>query len=119
MTTISEIRSVEWQPKLGEIGAVVEGIEDVNQCIRIILMTPKGSDPHRPEFGSDVWKYIDAPVKIAIPNIIRETIDAIRKWETRIDVKTVKAEIQESTVLIKVEWVFKGSRERRITEVSV
>ncbi len=72
MTNLNEIKSVNWQPKLNEIGSVVEDLDDIDQCIRIILMTRKGSDPHRPEFGSDIWQYIDAPVNITIPNIIRK-----------------------------------------------
>jgi hypothetical protein len=36
----------------------VEGIEDIRQSIRIILETPQGSDPLRPEFGSNIYQYI-------------------------------------------------------------
>ncbi len=107
MTTINEITYVDWQYKLNEIGSVAEGIEDINQCIAIILSTPKGSVPHRPTFGSDIYKYIDYPVNVAKPNIVRETIDAINLWETRVNVDIVTVSVVEAQLNIKVQWSLK------------
>lgn len=118
-TLINNIHSTDWQPKLDEIGAVVENIEDINQCIRIILTTPKGSDPHRPTFGSDLWRYIDYPVKQAIPNIIREAVDAITAWETRVDVKSIRTDVNDSTITMRIEWVFKNTDAVQSIEVTV
>ena len=50
MISISDITSLHWQPALGGEG-IVEDAADIDQAIRVILKTPKGSDPHRPEFG--------------------------------------------------------------------
>lgn len=113
------MQSVDWQPKLGKIGEIVEDVEDINQCIKIILTTIKGSIPHRPEFGSDIYKYIDYPVNEAIPNIIRETIDAINLWEQRIDISTVKAEISGENILIKISWCLKNSDEVGNIEITL
>lgn len=76
MTTLNEITYVDWQYKLNSIGEVAEGVEDINQCIAIILLTQNGSDPLRPTFGSDIYKYVDYPVNSAKANIIRESVDA-------------------------------------------
>uniref|UniRef100_A0A7C4AJ99 Baseplate protein n=1 Tax=Thermodesulfovibrio aggregans TaxID=86166 RepID=A0A7C4AJ99_9BACT len=119
MKTIDQISAVDWQPKLGDIGEVVEDISDVNQCIRIILSTPKGSDPHRPEFGADIWKYIDSPVNEAIPNIIREAIDAINTWEPRVRIKSIRAEVIESQVIFRIEWILKETEQTQSLEVIV
>lgn len=116
---LDEIKSIDWQPKLGEIGAVVEDIDDINQCIRIILNSPKGSDPHRPEFGSDIWKYIDYPLNEAIPNIIQEAIDAINTWEPRINIKSIKAVVDVSNVILKIEWILIETGEAQALEVIV
>ena len=107
MTKLNEITYIDWQYKLNGIGSVAEGIEDINQCIAIILSTQKGSDPHRPTFGSDILKYVDYPVNIAKPNIIRETIDAINLWEIRVNVDSVSVEINEAQINIKVQWSLK------------
>lgn len=89
MKTLNQITYVDWQIKINSIGDVVEGAEDINQSIAIILMTRKGSDPHRPTFGSNIHLYIDYPVNEASANIIRETTDAITEWETRITLNSV------------------------------
>lgn len=107
MTTLNEITYVDWQLKLNEIGSVSEGIEDINQCIAIILSTQKGSVPHRPTFGSDILKYVDYPINSAKANIIRETVDAITLWETRVNVDSVSVEIDETQLKIKVQWSLK------------
>ncbi|MCC7753101.1 baseplate protein, partial [Escherichia coli] len=46
--------SVFWQPTLQAPGEIVRGLDDIRQAIQIILRTPRGSDPHRPEFGSNL-----------------------------------------------------------------
>jgi phage baseplate assembly protein W len=96
--TLGDIISADWSLELdppGEpgagIGNVVQGVADVNQCIQIILNTPKGSDPLRPTFGADVWRYIDAPINAAIPAIVRELTEAITRWEPRVTVISIVA----------------------------
>ncbi len=116
---IDEIKSLWWQPKRGEIGSIVEDIEDINQCIRIILATPKRSDPHRPELGSEIWKYVDFPVNEAIPHIIREAMEAIEKWEPRIEIKRITAMPEGSQIFLKIEWVLKETQEPYVSEVTL
>ena len=103
--TLTDITSADWSLALDSpgspgsgIGNVVQGIADVNQCIRIILTTPKGSDPLRPTFGADLWQYIDFPIQTAIPNIVREVTDAITLWEPRVKLISVIAKpVNEAT----------------------
>ncbi len=102
---VHTITAVDWQPALDAIGDIVESLDDIRQCIRIILITPKGSDPHRPEFGCDLWRFLDYPVNEAIPRIVREAMDALRRWEPRIEVIRVVAQIQSPAgVKARVEW---------------
>ncbi len=91
--TLADITSADWSLALDQpgepgsgIGNVVQGIADVNQCIRIILTTPKGSDPLRPTFGADLWRYLDAPMNSVIPAIVTEVASAITLWEPRVKV---------------------------------
>ena len=117
MTKLNEITYIDWQFKLNGIGDVAEGVEDINQCIAIILNTPKGSDPHRPTFGSNIYKYVDYPVNVAKPNIVRETIDAINLWEKRIIVNSVIVNIEYEHLYIKVQWKLRNSSASGTTEV--
>ncbi len=87
--TLGDIDAADWSLKVGTIGAVVEGIDDIDQCVAIILTTPKGSDPLRPTFGADLWRYIDNPIDVAIPSIVREVSTAIAMWEPRIKLQSV------------------------------
>jgi len=119
MTNLNEITYVDWQYKLNDIGSVAEGVDDINQCIAIILTTRKGTVPHRPTFGSDIYKYVDYPVNEAIPNIIREATDAITQWETRIKLNSLSAEINETQITIKVEWTLKESNTKGTTIVTL
>jgi len=102
---IEEIKSVNWQVKTGETGGIVEGTDDIAQCIEIILGTPKGSVPMRPDFGSDIYKYVDYPQGAAIPHIVAETIDALEKWEKRIKIKKVLVFAENDRLFVDLEYV--------------
>ncbi|MEM2073934.1 MAG: GPW/gp25 family protein [Candidatus Aenigmatarchaeota archaeon] len=78
------------QIKLGAIGQIVTGLEDLNQEIKLILETPLGSVPHRPEYGSRIYEYLDLPINIAKPLIIAETYRAIKANCDRFEVIDVK-----------------------------
>lgn len=103
-TPYTSITAAHWQPALGISGEVVEGLRDIDQAIRIILTTPKGSDAHRPDFGSDLHLYIDWPVNRVTPHLVREAVDAIRRWETRVSVVQVLVLIEDSRVILRVQW---------------
>ncbi|AZE35219.1 GPW/gp25 family protein [Pseudomonas chlororaphis] len=103
-TPYTSITAAHWQPALGTSGEVVEGLRDIDQSIRIILTTPKGADAHRPDFGSNLHLYIDWPVNRVTPHLVRETVDALRRWETRISVVQVQVQIEESQIRVRVQW---------------
>lgn len=88
MQTLDKIQSLHWQTSLAGVG-IVENLADINQAIRVILGTPIGSDPLRPDFGSDLAKYIDWPIDRATAHVVRETVKAIGRWEKRVTVKKV------------------------------
>ncbi|OLF53810.1 GPW/gp25 family protein [Pseudomonas chlororaphis] len=114
----TSITAALWQPALGTSGAVVEGLRDIDQSIRIILTTPKGADTHRPDFGSDLHLYIDWPVNRVAPHLVRETVDALRRWETRISVVQVQVQIEGSQVTVRVQWRVADGVAQLTTEVS-
>jgi phage baseplate assembly protein W len=116
--TLGDITSADWslmldanapQPVAGAgIGNVAQGIADINQCIGIILSTPKGSDPLRPTFACDIWQLIDAPVDIVRPALVREIVEALTKWEPRIRVLSVVVNLIDIAQLgIAITWQLK------------
>lgn len=87
------------------LGMVVTDADDINQCIDIILHTPLGSDPHRPNFGSDLEQYIDWPLSAARPRIAREVQRALGLWEPRINVLQVRAQSTSiAQLLVPITW---------------
>jgi len=102
--TLSSVHSAHWQPRLYETGAVVEGWADIDQAIRIILTTPKGTDRHRPDFGFGGHNYLDWPVNRATPHLVREAITAIRRWEKRADVVKIDVRVDGHHIRLRVVW---------------
>lgn len=90
--TLADITSADWSLALGTIGEVVQGIADVEQCLGIIVTTPRGSDPLRPTFGANIWRYIDFPISLALPAIVSELTSAITMWEPRVTLVSVTAQ---------------------------
>lgn len=102
------------------LGEIVTGVADINQCIYIILTTPKGSDPHRPTFGSELHLYLDYPIDSARPHLVREAVDALSLWEPRIQVMRVPVTREsESGLLVSIEWVFADSVEAEMFSTRV
>lgn len=107
MATLSDITSADWSLSVSTQGEVVQGIEDIAQCINIILSTQRGSDPLRPEFGVDLLQYIDKPLNTAIPNIIREMIEQVNRWEPRCTIERITHEIiGDSQLKFSIEFTF-------------
>ena len=97
-TKIQDINAINWQLSNKNIGEIVSGINDIRQCMEIILTTHKGSLPLNPFFGSDIYKYVDKPVNTAVANISAEILEAITKWEQRIIIKKLLYSIFDSRI---------------------
>ena len=98
MAILTDIRSTNWQIGTAGSGAIVEGIEDVRQCIDVLLRTQKGTDPLRAEFGSDIYQYIDRPVNEVIPNVKRAIISAVEMFEKRVEVVSIAHQTDVSNI---------------------
>jgi phage baseplate assembly protein W len=68
-----------------------DAVKSVLQNIRVILTTPKGSDVHRPDFGSELYRFIDQPLTALTAGKIKAYIvDEMERWEPRVKVKEVR-----------------------------
>lgn len=116
----ADITATDWSIRIGNPGEIVTEMDDINQCVAIIITTRKGSDPHRPLFGCDAWKYLDAPASVAIPNVVREVVDSLEAWEARLILVRVSATISSAgNAIITIEWKPKYSNTAMSTEVSL
>lgn len=119
MNTQSTLITTHWQLAPNIENQVVQGIDDIHQCIVHILSTMKGTDVLRPEFGSDHFQYIDQPEDIAIPNIVREVTLALQRWEKRIKVDSVNVEGTAPHFEFLIFWTLVDDVYREIYQTSV
>lgn len=91
--------------KLSEPG-IVQGLSDIQQCIYIILVTKKGTDPTRPNFGCGIYDYIDKPINIALPNMKREIAEAIAVYEPRVKIIRILHTVEVEHLTFEIEWKF-------------
>ena len=75
--------AIYWSPRLGRAGEVVTDLDDIDQSIRILLRTRRSTVPHDPLFGTDIFRWLDAPADVALPSIVMEVREAIRMFEPR------------------------------------
>jgi phage baseplate assembly protein W len=98
-TLFLDIKSKDWQISTQGVGLVAEGLEDIRQCLDICLRTTKGTDPLRPQFGSDIFQYVDKPLTVAIPNMIRAIIETVQIWEKRVALEKVKYQTRDTSTV--------------------
>lgn len=88
-------------------GKPLGGVEHVKQSIADILTTPLGSRVHLREYGSELFELIDAP---ATPqtrlDVIAATAGAVRTWEPRFDIRTVRATVEVGRIIVDVSGVY-------------
>jgi uncharacterized protein len=120
VVSVDKIQSLNWSPKLGSFGEIVENFDDIEQCINIILTTPQGSDPHRPTFASNLINFVDYPQTAVKQFLIKEVYESLLTWEPRIEIDKVNVRFNQSelgTVEIEVHWRVKQSIIEQITVV--
>jgi len=93
-----------------------EGVELVEESIRILLGTRKGERVMRPDFGADldsvVFNSIEANTVAMIRFYIKECLD---KWEPRINVEDVNVfpdEAEGNKIFIEIEYEMRSSNSK-------
>lgn len=115
---MNKFTPTDWSLDVTTLGARVYGDDDIAQCINIILLTVKGSDPLRPTFGANILQWIDAPVNEAGPQMVKSVIDGIKAWEPRVVVTNVTYRVEDSNLVFSVYWKRKDStKQNNKTEV--
>lgn len=72
-------------------GQALAGIAHLRQSIEDILSTPLGSRRMRPEYGSQLRRYVDLPVNEGWKSAVQaEVARALGRWEPRLQLERVK-----------------------------
>lgn len=90
---------------------------DIEEAISIILLTPKGQRPMRPEFGCQIHDLIFAPNDATTAGLAAYYVEeALAMWEPRITVDHVDVTpdaADPSRMLITIEYTVKATYDRR------
>jgi phage baseplate assembly protein W len=83
------------------------GINAINQSIKNILVTPRGSVPGNPRFGSDLFKLSFSNMNHLVESIAKNYIvEALTEFENRIDVEAIELELAEEFNKIVIDILF-------------
>jgi uncharacterized protein len=97
--------------------ALVTGVEDIEQSIRIILGTRPGERVMRPTFGCRAHELLFEPRSAASASLMQEYVhQALRLWEPRIEVNSVNVVFDDSNpgaLLAEVEYSIKATHDTR------
>lgn len=109
----------KFPPRLDSRGRIelVHQEADVEEAIRIILMTSKGERPMRPEFGSELYRLQFAPNDAGTAGVASRYVkEALARWEPRIEVLSVHAgpdERNPAQLLIEVGYRVRATNSDR------
>lgn len=115
--TESQFRGTGWAypVNVGEDGSISRAIdsETIERSIELILGTAKGERLMRPDFGSDLHRFLFKPLSAINRSRMATTVkDALMAWEPRIRVLDIKVEVnpqRPSTALIHIEYKVRAS----------
>ncbi|WP_410952479.1 GPW/gp25 family protein [Pseudomonas sp. S1(2024)] len=72
-------------------GQPLTGLDHLKQSIEDILTTPLGSRRMRPEYGSNLRRFVDLPVNEGWKSAVQaEVARALGRWEPRVQLERVK-----------------------------
>ncbi|EKT4540190.1 Lysozyme [compost metagenome] len=72
-------------------GQPLSGLDHLKQSIEDILTTPLGSRRMRPDYGSNLRRFVDLPVNDGWKSAVQaEVARALGRWEPRVQLERVK-----------------------------
>jgi phage baseplate assembly protein W len=102
----------------GITGKPLTGLDHLRQSIGDILSTPLGSRRMRPEYGSNIRRYVDLPVNEGWKGAVQaEAARALRRWESRVELSSIRVvSVLGGKITFQLAVDYQG--ERKTLEVS-
>jgi phage baseplate assembly protein W len=102
----------------GITGKPLTGLDHLRQSIGDILSTPLGSRRMRPEYGSNIRRYVDLPVNEGWKGAVQaEAARALRRWEPRVELSSIRVvSVLGGKITFQLAVDYQG--ERKTLEVS-
>ncbi|MDQ0372074.1 GPW/gp25 family protein [Cellulomonas humilata] len=112
-------RGFTWPLGVDHTGAIAltRAGGDLEDSIRVVLLTAPGERLMRPQFGCRIWDLMFEPVNANLLGLISQAVrDALAQWEPRIEVEDVTP-VQDTessgTVQITIAYRVRATNDRR------
>lgn len=112
-------RGFAWPMRIDHTGsiALTNGAADLDQSMRVILMTAPGERVMRPEFGCRIWDLLFEPVTANLLGLIAQAVrDAVAQWEPRVALESVDPVVDDDDgglIRISVTYRVRSTNDRR------
>ena len=97
--------------------ALATGTHDIEQAIRIILMTAPGERVMRPEFGCRIHELVFAPHDASTESLAAYYVQvALERWEPRIELREVDVitdPARDGVLLVEIKYEVKDTHDER------
>ena len=104
------------QPDASGALGYVEGDANIEQSLRLLLMTELGERVMRATFGCDAPRLVFSPGSVHYLQLLETTVrEAVRDWEPRVTLEGVTAEAipgDETRVNVDIDYRIRGSNTR-------
>lgn len=99
-------------------GQPLSGLDHLKQSIEDILTTPLGSRRMRPDYGSNLRRFVDLPVNEGWKSAVQaEVARALGRWEPRVQLERVKVvSVLEGQISLELTGQYLGNS--AVVEVS-
>ena len=100
----------------------VTGLNAIKNSIKNILLTPRGSLPGKPRFGSDLYKVVFQPLDPLTMAIAKNYVmEALTEYEDRINVRRVDIRRDDAfnKLLIDINFTYKDISQAELYGVSL
>ncbi len=95
MKTATITAGISFPPRIGPDGRMASSSDNDNiqECMRIILMTSHGERINLPSFGGGLQKFLFQPNTTTTRSLIQERIMlSLKNWEPRIEIDAISVE---------------------------
>lgn len=95
---------------------LVDGVEELERSMTVVLSTAPGERPFRPSFGCAIWELMFEPIG---PNALGlmelYTREALAMWEPRVEITDVRAEPRpdDGAVDLHIDYVIRATNDPR------
>lgn len=112
-------RGFGWPLGVDHTGAIAltSGASDIDDAIRVVLLTAPGERVMRPQFGCRIWDLLFEPVTENLLGLVAQAVrDALAQWEPRIaveDVVPTQDDDEPGLVRVSIAYRVRATNDRR------